>query len=545
MFFDYAYRGSSHVESSADATAMSFVPDAKREPTYFSGELRQKIEFREAISALHDIVVSDLRFKPKDKTAYKEWAAEREQIDWQEVAARKSETAAKIRGLQAELSDLYNRRSSRWQDFYDSRAKYFQYIYKKERDLWFLLDPVITVHPDEVFFECFSEDESSYGRLGANYEVFENVREFACGTTNIDYSAALYDEFQKIRTYKRTKFEIDPSGFELTTTNENAFKEVKIDLPDSWVRGFLQVSSAMSLPTVSFDLHPLDVHNICFILRRKKERESPRSMRYILKPNEPVKIILEPWNIEIVCARSRYDGADAHEIRVWGRRRLLTLERLISVARKFTVHLLGTGLPSFYIADLGDLNFTLGLSGWTANDWSKAGNFDLLAPRFETDDFTKRKVFEGLKETWSETPENLSRKLNLDKKQVLGALAAYTQAGRAIYDLNKGVYRVRELAREPLPMEKLRFANEREESAARFLTEKAVTLKTREPKQNGALELAGTVKDKAKNINVSLTVDADERITNANCECYFFAQNKLFQGPCEHILALRMASKNS
>ena len=298
----------------------------------------------------------------------------------------------------------------------------------------------------------------------------------------------------------------------------------------------------MSLPTVSFDLHPLDVHNICFVLRRKKERESPRSMRYILKPNEPVKIILEPWNVEIVCARSPYEGTDAHEIRVWGRRRLLTLERLISAARKFTVHLLGTGLPSFYIADLGDLNFTRGLSGWTANDWSKAGNFDLLAPRYETDEFTKRRVFEGLKENWFETPENLARKLNLDKKRVLGALSAYTQAGRAIYDLNKGVYRVRELSREPLPMEKLRFANEREESAARFLTEKSVLLRSRKLKQNDALELAGTVKDKGRTISVSMLIDSDERLTNANCNCNFFAMNKLFHGPCEHILALRLAN---
>ena len=527
MFFDYAYRGSSTVESSSSATAMSFVPDAKREPTYFVAELRQKIEFREAISALHDIVVSDLRFKPKDKTAYKEWAATRERIDWQEVAGRRSEVAARIKVLQNELNELNSRRSSRWNPFYKARAEYYKYIYEKRRDLWFLLDPVITVHPDEVFFECFSEDESSYGRLGANYDVFENVREFACGTTNIDYSAALYDEFQKIRTYKTTRFEIDPSGFELTTTSENAFKEVKIDLPDSWVRGFLQVSSAMSLPTVRFDLHPLDVHNICFVLRRKKERQSPRSMRYILKPGEPVKIVLEPWNIEIVCARSRYEGADAHEIRVWGRRRLLTLERLIPIARRFTVHLVGTGLPS----------------GWTANDWSKAGNFDLLAPRFETDDYTKRRVFEGLKETWAETPENLARKLNLDKKQILGALAAYTQAGRAIYDLNKGVYRVRELAREPLPMEKLRFANEREESAARFLNEKAVLVRSRKPRPDNSLELAGTVKDNGKNIEVLFVVDADERIANAHCSCNFFAMNKLFQGPCEHILALRLASR--
>ena len=131
---------------------MNFVPDAKREPTFFMAELRQKLEFREAISALHDVVVSDLRFKPKDKTAYKEWAAQREEIDWQEVAERRVEVAGNIKVLQDELNDLRSRQSGRWKDFYDSRSRYFKYIYEKQRDLWFILDPVITVHPDEVFF---------------------------------------------------------------------------------------------------------------------------------------------------------------------------------------------------------------------------------------------------------------------------------------------------------------------------------------------------------------------------------------------------------
>ena len=129
--------------------------------------------------------------------------------------------------------------------FYEARQKYFKYLYERERDVWFVLDPVITVHPDEIFFECFSQDESSYGRLGASYEVFKNVGDFACGMTNIDYSSSLYDEFQKIRSYKTTRFAVDPSGFNVQTTNEDAYKELKIDLPDSWVRGFLQVSSAM------------------------------------------------------------------------------------------------------------------------------------------------------------------------------------------------------------------------------------------------------------------------------------------------------------
>ena len=459
MEFNYRFHGSSAVDSSAGSTAMSFAPDTLREPTYFTGELRKGLEFREAISALHDVVVSDLRFKPKDRSEYMAWLAQQEQINWQQVASQRKDTRAQIEALQGELDQLGRRSAQRMRDFYGARQRYFDFLYKKDRDAWFVLDPVITVHPDQVFFECFSEDESSYGCLSCAYDVFQNIGEFACGTTNIDYSAALYDEFQKIRRYKTTSLMVDPSGFEVQTHQDDTFREEKIDLPDSWVRGFLQVSSAMTLPTISFDLQPMDVHNLCFVLRRHREKVGPRSMRYILKPGQPVKIVFEPWEIVVECPRSPYLGADEHEIRVWGRRRIHILERLIQVARKFTVHLLGRGMPSFYVADLGDMFFTLGLSGWTANDWSSAGNFDLMAPRAEVDDLTKRRIFSGLRETWFSTPERLSSRIGVDRRQVLGALAAYTQAGRVIYDLAKGVYRVRELSREPLPMTKLRFAN--------------------------------------------------------------------------------------
>jgi hypothetical protein len=539
MLFDYAYKGSSAVATNADSTQMSFAPDVKRDPTYFIGELRKNIEFREAISALHDVVVSDLRFKPKDKTEYKEWAAQQEQIDWQLVMDQRSEVTNRIKSLTEELTLLDKAHVQRFAPYNRAKQRFFKYAWEKERDIWFVLDPVITVHPDEVFFECFSEDESSYGRLGVDYEVFQNVREFACGTTNIDYSAKLYDEFQKIRSYKTTKFEIDPSGFEVQTEGLEDYKEVKIDLPDSWVRGFLQVSSAMSLPATTFDLHPMDIHNICFVLRRHKEKRGPRSMRYHLQPGQPVKIVLEPWETEILCPRSIYQGTSSDIIRVWGRRRLHILERLIPIARKFKVCLLGTGLPSFYIADLYDMSFTLGLSGWTANDWSTAGNFDLMAPRADVDEVTKRRVFEGLKEHWVDNPNVLADKLNLDRSVVLGALSAYTQAGRAIYDLNKNVYRIRELSRDPLPMDRLRFANPREESATRFLIQKAVNITSVDANTDGIKQLHGTVKEKDKEFKVSLTIDKDERMLQATCWCNWHRQNKLFKGPCEHILALR------
>lgn len=540
MEFNYSYSGNSSISGNGDRTNMSFAPDVTRSPTYFRGELRQNIAFREAISALHDVVVSDLRFQPKDKTAYKEWAAQRNDLDWQLIATQRQSVTDRLRELDAEMSDLRRRRSERTSEYYKSVRRYFDYLYQKDRDAWFVLDPVITVHPDEVFFECFSQDESSYGRLGASYEVFKNVGDFACGTTNVDYSAALYDEFQKIRTYKSTIFEVDPSGFGVETAGEAAYKEVKIDLPDTWVRGFLQVNSAMSLPAVSFDLHPMDIYNLCFVLRRRKEKNGPRSMKYILKPGEPVRVIFEPWNLEVVCDRSFYHGNKPEEIRVWGRRRLLILERLIPVARKFTVHLLGTGLPSFYVADLHDLSFTLGLSGWTANDWAKAGNFDLMAPRATVDDWTKQKVFAGLQENWLESPDALAKRLKLDRSVVLGALSAYTQAGRAIFDLNKQVYRVRELTQEPLPIDRLRFANDRESTATGFLTKKAIKVDSSSIDTCGTLHLAGTVKIQSQTYKPTLEIDRDERLVAANCTCNWHQQNKLFKGPCEHILALRM-----
>ena len=518
---------------------MSFSPDTKRPPTYFIGELRQNVAFREAISALHDVVVSDLQFKPKDKTAYKEWREKQDEINWELVAATQQDLASKIKPLQEELTELYKHRDKRWSPYYQAQLNYFNYLSQKDYDTWFVLDPVITVHPDQVFFECFSVDESSYGCLSASYEVFKNINEFACGTTNVDYSAALYDEFQKIRSYKNTQLQIDPSGFEVQTTHEEAYKEVKIDLPDSWVRGFLQVSSAMSLPATQFDLHPMDIHNICFVLHRHKERKGPRSMRYHLEPGQPVRVVFEPWDIEVICPRSPYLGSETQTIRVWGRRRLHILERLIPTAKKFTVHLLGTGMPSFYVADLGDLSFTLGLSGWTANDWSQSGNFDLMAPRADVDEWTQKIIFDALRENWVDTADSLAQRINLSRTAVLGALSAYTQAGRVIYDLNKKVYRIRELSREPLPMERLRFANEREESATRFLSQNVVQV-TSVSDQDHTLILQGAVQDKGKSYNPHLTIDKDERIIDAECTCNWHQQNKLYKGPCEHILALRM-----
>ncbi len=538
MKFNYRYLGSSSVSSSSNSTSMSFAPDTLRSPTHFIGNVNRHIPFREAISALNSVVVSDLRFQPKDRDEYFAWLKEQEETMLAEFMSQASELKTRTDEIRAELDGLRRVRAKLMKPFYAAQNKYFKYLWHYDKDAWFVLDPVITVHPDQVFFECFSQDESTYGCLRCNHDTFERIGDFACGTTNIDYSAGLYNEFQKIRDYKTTQFKIDPDGFEVETGDDDRFVEQKIDLPDSWVRGFLQVSSAMTLPTTSFSLHPMEVHNLLFILKRRKERVGPRSIRFQLTPGKPIVAVFEPWNQELVCHSSVYTGSEAQEIRVWGRRRLLMLERLLPITHSFSVHLLGSGMPSFFVAHMPDMSFTLGLSGWTANDWSRAGNFDLMAPRAEVDMATKERVYAALEKVWFATAEDLGRELSLAPDLVRGALSLYTQAGRVVYDLDKDVYRLRELSREPLPMETLRFSNPREAKANRFVSANLVKV-NEVGEKDGRLVVRGTVMDDAKEYSPTLVIDSDQRLWHAECSCDYYYRNKLYKGPCEHILAVR------
>src|SRR5205807_3290530 len=118
--------------------------------------------------------------------------------------------------------------------YWDALQAYSNYLVKHDPELWRLLmpcDPVITVAPDVLFFECFSADESSYGCLTVDRDAFSAERDVSLGTTNVDYSWTLYEEFQKLRSYRQTRFTVDPSGFEVQTADQPGYHEEQIDLP--------------------------------------------------------------------------------------------------------------------------------------------------------------------------------------------------------------------------------------------------------------------------------------------------------------------------
>ncbi|WP_124727243.1 SWIM zinc finger family protein [Staphylospora marina] len=545
MLFQQTYAKSSGVRQVDGRTMVDLAPDLGRDPTYFRGKILDPVRYRDAMIALRDVVVSDLRYKPKDHSAYQAWVQEQYMLEIAEKLDRKQEVQQRLKEVRERMNLLAKRREKRMGDYWKARNRYFDWLRRNHPDWVWVLDPVITVAPDQVFFEAFSQDESSYARLAVHSDLFDDVKEFEYGTTNIDFSDALLDEMRRIRTYRPTEFSVDPSGFEVATEGREVYKEKKIDVPESWIRGFLQVQSAMGMKAAVFEAAPVDFYNLCSFLRRKREKHGPRSLRWVLRPGERIRVVIEPWDEVLVLSNSVWQGDEAREIRVWGRRRLFLLEKLLPLAKKITVHLPGSGLPHFYVADLGSLSFTLGLSGWTQNDWASSANFDLMTGIGEdVDPHESARVFSKLK--WKKTGSagELASWTGLPSATVQEALRQLCAAGRVMYDLEIGKYRLRELTRDPLPLDDLRYAHPREEEAASFIRYGKVRLCDTMNHADGSVELKGTTEERRGRIQeTGVILDSDGRLKDGTCSCRLYRHSRLTKGPCAHMLSLMVLSR--
>lgn len=539
----FAYLGRSRMQESGDGRTLSMMPNLVREHVSFDAPLLLPLRFREAISALHDVVINDLRFKPRDKTSYENWKKERE-VAQRAIFRKEYEQAKKDIAKQRELNPpppgfetLFERTRKR---YWDARFKFANLLRRDDPELWRWLmpcDPVITIADDVAFFECFSADESSYGCLTVSRNAFGPSSDVRLGTTNVDYSWDLYHHFQSLRSYRQTRFLIDPTGFEVKTESAEDYREEKIELPDGWLRGFMTTQEAMGMPGLTVRLSRDAVYSILAFLKRHKAKQSPRAVRFELLPGQAPTIILEPWEQRIVSHGTKYDGPSTEPIRIWGARRLLVLERVLPLMQYVDVKLLGTGLPSFWVAELGDMQLTLGLSGWTTNDWTRGSALDLLSPPAVITEDLLLRVGQSLQDKRAMTLSQLQSATQASTPAISAALRRLAFAGQVIHDLPNQVYRFRQIM--PLALSEAQLGPENAEltAARHILLQKHATLMTVERSERNVL-VTGNV-DKTP---VEILVDLDGRIRRGKCLCSHFRQYGIRNGPCRHMIALRFLS---
>jgi hypothetical protein len=550
VIVEFKYAGQSAIVSGLTDARMAFATNTLREASYFGGELARPLLLREALGALYQLVVSDLKYRPRDRPAFVAWLAEQDQKFLDGLLAGREADRKRLEELSARMAELGARRSERRKEFREARRGYFEWAYTNQYELEMILDPVITVHPDELAFEAFSRDESSYGRVAVKYDLFSKIDGFECGTTNVDFSTRLHRQLARMRSYRQTRFDLNATGFTVAVGEAAAHKEKRIDLPATWVNGFLEVQSAMALSLAHVRLQPIDVFNILRVLNRKRARTSPRALRWELRPGRRTRVVFEPWEHKLELSPATvYAGDKEQTIRTWGRDRLRLLERILPSAAKIDVYLAGHGLPTIYVCDLSEATFTLALSGWTDNDWTGAQRFALLSRRLDVGADDLATTYNALRERRYASVDSLAQGMGLGVEKARSALSTLCQAGRAMYDLSGRVYRHRDLFLEPFSPKTYaaKAAAEAEAAdpkakAARAIFEAGnARMIARRPVKAG-YKISGSAKGAdGERVRPLLSVDSEGQIIEATCTCAYFKKYVLTKGPCDHVLALRLA----
>ncbi|HJL17166.1 MAG TPA: SWIM zinc finger family protein [Sandaracinaceae bacterium LLY-WYZ-13_1] len=542
MRYALRYRGASQVAGGPYRTMVKLAPNLSRERVWFDGELRDPLRFREAISALHDVVIGDLRFEKKDRAAYQAFL-ERKANEEAELRQRMLEEETR-RALQKKANEpLPEGLEARFRElhrvYWERRRRWARELMLHDPQLFRHLvpcDPVVTVAPDAVFFECFAKDEASYGCLLLDRDGFEGQQDAGLGTTNVDYSLGLFEHFQTLRSYRETRLHVDPEGFEVRTEGAADVREEKIDLPSSWLRGFGQISAATALPSRTVDLPVEAVYSILAHLARHREKHGPRSIRFDLEPGRSAILTLDPWEVVIPSRGRAYAGEKREEIKVWGRRRLMVLGRLLPIAERFEVHLLGSGMPSIWIAHCGEMRFVLALSGWTTNDWTSAATLQLLSGTWQPDVRTIDAATSYLRAHRTASAQDLADGIGRDVGAVRAAMHRLCEQGQAIYDFAAGAYRWRQVVDRALGDDELGPEPPELTKGRTLFIDEQVTI-TRDERIGDGRRL---VMAKVGSYECESLFDADGVQARARCGCSHFHRFKLKKGPCRHLIALRL-----
>lgn len=496
--------GAAKLTTAADGSVRIVVPtDAKRAGAKLAARLHRPGVVRDALLAMGDVLSSDLRRKATDRADY--------------------------------LAYLISKGKGVGKAVWDAQKEYLALQYSAAAKVEEPLDPVLTVSADALRFEVLSRDEATYAQLVLRRPAAlvdakhpgDGGRDV--GTTFVELEGAL-SAVVRMRSYRPTTLELEPAG-ELVEKSRT--------VPLKWLRAFGQMQAATLLAADRFELAPIDLYNVLLTLRMKKARTAPRGLRYELVPGEVPRLVLEPWDLVVKGTGGPYKGTAPRVIRTWGRNRLNVLSRVLPHARKVTVSIAGPGLPALYTVDMGDASLSLALSGWTDAGWAGVSTFDLLAVDDNASAIEAVVAALDVPRTDASVAEKVGRPAREVKKTLLAALAQL----RVGHDLASGEYYARPLLATPVPASALKFRDAREAAAHRLLGEaNGVTVTKVHDQGADGRSIEGQVVDaKAhRTFYPSFTIDREGRTAQASCTCNVFRRSGIKEGPCEHMIALRV-----
>ena len=532
--------------SRPDATSVAFGADLSQAPVFLSATVIPSRSFARLMLSLGRVVRMRELGEQKDHSAYQEWVRGEYLKELPAATAAASITLPTVLAERDHLaqesmtlSDRARKLMPKTDVFWDQRRTFWKWLYTHNRDAWYVLDPMVSVQPDATFFEAFSQDESVYARVRVPKEALKTDAPMQTGTTNIDFSVALERELVRTRSYRPLHLTVGAESVGVST-GVSTIIERKIDLPESWVRGLVEVQAALALAPVEIVLSAGFVADIVARLEAQRERHGPRALVFHLQPGEPISIEVQPWGETFIDHSSIFNGSEPRDIRVWGRRRLGVLAELLPHTEQVTVHLVDDGMPTFWTVATEGVSLTIGLSGWSSQDWAGRARFSAMIPASTADPELAGRAAQLLEQKSPLVPDDVATSLNVTPAQARSLLQRLCVAGKAMYDPDLRAYRWRALFPQ-LDLEADTEAGREERKGVELAQAKVVRLILDEVNADGIRRVESKVGQVDRVSTVILETDIDGRVTHAQCDCSHFRYHKMRQGPCRHIVATNIS----
>ena len=548
MNLTLAYRGRSTVTSRPPGLDVSLAPNLRRDRVSYEGTLRHPLRFREAIGALHDVVVSDLRYA----------AARQDRLT---RPTRPSRTSARAE-LRRQVVSRGRGRAPR-----DSTPSYPKSMSMPTREAIQASAKALLGRTAEVLqlpqpprpralaaADAVRPGDHGGARLPL-LRVLQRRREqlrlpdrrprglrAASATSRWARPTSITpgrctSTSRSCGATARRGSSIDPAGFEVQTEQAEGYREEKIDLPPSWLRGFMQLQAAMSLPMRRVPISREGLYNVLAFLKRHRAARSPRAVRFELEPGRPVG------------GRARAVGAADRPAR----------NALRRPARRDDPRLGPRPAPACWPGCCrcwtrrrstcsGPGCRASGRSGWARCGccWaSRAGRRTTgPAPRRSTSSrrrpsrattcwpTSRRRSASARRSASSRSASARAR----PRRLVAAGLNRLALLGQVIHDLPAGLYRWRQVMPVALSLDADRSGAPRDRGRAPAgRARHGDGRPRREPARRPAHPRGRSVRGRA----VSLLLDADGRMLRGRCTCSHHFTGGLRKGPCRHLQALR------
>jgi hypothetical protein len=132
--------------------------------------------------------------------------------------------------------------------------------------------------------------------------------------------------------------------------------------------------------------------------------------------------------------------------------------------------------------------------------------------------------------------QDLLAATKLPKPELAATLNHLAHSGQMISDLGAGVYRWRQIMPQALGEAEIGPENAELAASRTLIEQRRVSLEKKEVLASGTKFFSG----KAESTPVEILLDGEDRIKRGKCLCGHFKTYGLRNGPCRHMLALRM-----